>query len=44
MLENLYNNNHELAPVTHKHVQIPAYLLNSEDKYIGTIPYESLIR
>ncbi|ARB41136.1 MULTISPECIES: hypothetical protein [Mammaliicoccus] len=44
VLENLYNNNHELAPITHKHVQIPAYLLNSEDKFIGTISYATLIR
>lgn len=44
VLETLHNQNHELAPVTHKQVQIPAYLLNSDDKYIGTIPYESLIR
>nr|WP_263313785.1 hypothetical protein [Mammaliicoccus sp. Marseille-Q6498] len=44
VLENLYQNNHELAPVTHKHVQIPVYLLNRDDKYIGTVPYKSLIQ
>lgn len=44
VLVNLYQNNHELAPVTHKHVQIPVYLLNRDDKYIGTVPYKSLIQ
>lgn len=44
VLENIRRNNHQLAPITHKHVHIPAYLLNREEKYIGTISYETLIR
>lgn len=43
VLENLYKSECMLAPVTHKNVQIPAYLLNKEDKYVGTIAYETLL-
>lgn len=44
VLEPLYNNNETLAPITHKQVQIPAYLLNQNEKFVGTISYDSLIR